>query len=260
MQKNSSKQTGISIRAHHAGSQCRGQSPSSLPEETVHSFSEDFVFQAGRVAYNAFVRWTGVGRERSKDLLLFDRIDVRSEGGAEKRAKISKDLNKITDFIVRDIPTWADLPTGFALSKMRSEDAKPLLSLDREFYITGLDRKEIEAEQLDWFQAIQAVGAVVARLCVLLELAGCVDLPDTCDLLAGICLMAGPVNQNDIGKQFCGYPDLLKEAYPDRDPTSLMVWTLKGKTITVSLGNEEQLLNPERKGALVDLRPPPSQV
>jgi hypothetical protein len=90
------------------------------------------------------------------------------------------------------------------------------------------------------------------------ELSGCIGLPGDCDLLAGICLMAGPVNQNDIGKQFYGYQDLL--AVEGREPTSLLVWTLKAKTVADPIGNEEQLLNKARKGALVDLRPGPHEV
>jgi hypothetical protein len=72
--------------------------------------------------------------------------------------------------------------------------------------------------------------------------------------------MAGPVNQNDIGKQFYGYSDLLAGAYEGKDPTSMLVWTLKAKTVADPLGNEEQLLSRARKGALVDLRPAPHEV
>ncbi|MEZ4467320.1 MAG: hypothetical protein R3F43_23460 [bacterium] len=86
------------------------------------------------------------------------------------------------------------------------------------------------------------------------------DIPEGCDLLAGICLMAGPVNQNDIGKTYYGMPDLLAETWPTRQPTSLLVWTLKAKTVADPVGNEEQLLNEKRKGALVDLRPGPHDV
>ena len=71
--------------------------------------------------------------------------------------------------------------------------------------------------------------------------------------------MAGPVNQNDIGKSFYGGADLLAGAYPDRDPTALLVWTLKAKTVADPIGNEEQLLSEARKGALVDLRPGPHE-
>ena len=89
---------------------------------------------------------------------------------------------------------------------------------------------------------------------------GVCGLPDDCDLLAGTCLMAGPVNQNDIGKAFYGLEDLLIKAFPGRDPTSLLVWTLKAKTVADPIGNEEQLMNASRKGALVDLRPGPHDV
>ena len=86
------------------------------------------------------------------------------------------------------------------------------------------------------------------------------DLPENCDLLAGVCLMAGPVNQNDIGKTYFGAKDLLAEGRDGRDPTSLLVWTLKAKTVADPIGNEEQLLNATRKGALVDLRAAPHEV
>ena len=72
--------------------------------------------------------------------------------------------------------------------------------------------------------------------------------------------MAGPVNQNDVGKQFFEYQDLLANAYPGKQPTSLLVWTLKAKTVADPIGNEEQLMNPARKGALVDLRCGPHEV
>ena len=79
-------------------------------------------------------------------------------------------------------------------------------------------------------------------------------------IFSHICLMAGPVNQNDIGKTYYGIPDLLAENFGSRDPTSLLVWTLKAKTVADPLGNEEQLMNRARKGALVDLRPGPHEV
>lgn len=72
--------------------------------------------------------------------------------------------------------------------------------------------------------------------------------------------MAGPVNQNDIGKQFFGYKDLLSGAYPGQNPTSLLIWTLKAKTVADPIGNEEQLLNADQKGALVDLRQGPHEI
>ena len=106
----------------------------------------------------------------------------------------------------------------------------------------------------------RAVGAAASRSSLYAELMGCVDLPEDCDLLAGTCLMAGPVNQNDIGKEFYGMEDLLTGHVDSADPTSLLVWTLKAKTVADPIGNEEQLMNPSRKGALVDLRPGPHEV
>ena len=70
----------------------------------------------------------------------------------------------------------------------------------------------------------------------------------------------GDGNQNDIGKTYYGIPDLLAEKFGERDPTSLLVWTHKAKTVADPLGNEEQLMNRARKGALVDLRPGPHEV
>ena len=102
--------------------------------------------------------------------------------------------------------------------------------------------------------AVRAVGAAASRSAQYVELMGCVDVPPGCDMLAGTCLMAGPVNQNDIGKEFFGIPDLLEETFGDRDPTSLLVWTLKAKTVADPIGNEEQLLDRRRRGPLVDLR------
>jgi hypothetical protein len=73
--------------------------------------------------------------------------------------------------------------------------------------------------------------------------------------------MAGPVNQNDIGKQFYGQADLLVKEFPGLpDITSLLVWTCKAKTVADPIGNEEQLLNAKRKGMLVDLRAGPHEV
>jgi hypothetical protein len=40
----------------------------------------------------------------------------------------------------------------------------------------------------------------------------------------------------------------------------LLVWTLKAKTVADPIGNEEQLMNAARKGALVDLRAAPHEV
>lgn len=218
------------------------------------------VEQVGRAGYNAFVHHTGLDRERAKATLLFERVDVLTPNGKERLRAIRAHLDAVTDRVVRDLPKWADLPMGRKLSSNAARGKKAFALAGQRVYIGGLSRPEVQAAGLDWEHAVVAFGATAARCCLVAELAGVAELPDDCDLLAGICLMAGPVNQNDIGKQFYGDPDLLEHAFPGRSPTSLLVWTLKAKTIADPVGNEEQLLNPKRQGALVDLRPAPHEV
>ncbi|MEE8408363.1 MAG: hypothetical protein V3T05_02040 [Myxococcota bacterium] len=221
---------------------------------------EALTIQAGRAAYNAFAHWAGCDRKRSKKLLLLDRIDVLTPNGKERLRAVRKDLNDVTDSVIKDLPLWADLPTGRSFSRAVDTGRKAFGLAGQRIYIGGLSRPEIEASGIQWELAVCATGAAAARSALHIELMGCVDLPDDCDMLAGICLMAGPVNQNDIGKQFYGRKDLLAETYPDRDPTSMLVWTLKAKTIADPIGNEEQLLNKARQGKLVDLRLGPHDV
>ncbi len=222
--------------------------------------AEALTFQAGRAAYNAFAHWTGCERERAKELLLLERVDVLSEKGKERLRALRAELDAITDRVVRDLPLWAKLGSAGALVKAVRRGQKAFALAGQRIYIGGLSRPEVEKAGLVWEQAIAAVGAAAARSSLLVELSGCIEIPQGCDLLAGTCLMAGPVNQNDIGKAFYGDRDLLAAAYPGRDPTSLLVWTLKAKTVADPIGNEEQLLNKRRKGTLVDLRPAPHEV
>lgn len=218
------------------------------------------VEMAGRAAYNAFCHWTGVDRDSAKDLLLLERIDVLTHDGKDRVRAVRRDLEDITDRLVKALPLWADLPMGRALSKNAARGKKAFALAGQRIYIGGLSRPEIETRGIPFAHAVRAVGASASRSSLVAELAGCIDLPAGCDLLAGVCLMAGPVNQNDVGKQFHGYRDLLHDAFPDRDPTSFLVWTLKAKTVADPIGNEEQLLSADQKGALVDLRPGPHEV
>lgn len=215
---------------------------------------------AGRAGYNAFCRWTGVDRDTAKRLLLLERIDVLTPNGKERLRAVRAHLEEVTDTLVRNLPLWVDLPTGRRLSSNASRGKKAFALAGQRIYVGGLSRAEVEAAGIPFAHAVRAVGAVASRGSLVCELAGCVDLPDTCDLLSGVCLMAGPVNQNDIGKAFYGARDLLADAFPGRDPTSLLVWTLKAKTVADPIGNEEQLLNAKRQGALVDLRAGPDDV
>ncbi|MFC1610457.1 hypothetical protein ACFL6C_05830 [Myxococcota bacterium] len=221
---------------------------------------EELTIQAGRAAYNAFAHWTGCDRERAKDLLLLDRIDVLTPGGEERLRGMRSELDAIARRVERELPLWADLPTRGALRRAVGLARKAFGLTGQRIYIVGLSKREIAAGAIDWELAVVATGAAAARSALLVELAGCVAVPEDCDLLAGICLMAGPVHQNDIGKQFYGFEDLLCGAFRDRDPTSLLVWTLKAKTVADPIGNEEQLLNPAEKAPLVGLRPGPHEV
>jgi hypothetical protein len=222
--------------------------------------AEVFTVQAGRAAYNAFARWTGFDRERAKELLLLDRVDVLTPGGKERLRRIREKLESVTDRVVAEIPKWADMPLAKALSRNAERGRKAFALAGQRVYIAGLSPREVEEAGLDWDLAVRAVGAAACRGALYAELMGVVELPDDCDLLAGICMMAGPVNQDDIGKTHYGMADLLGETFGGRDPTSLLVWTLKAKTVADPIGNEEQLLNPARKGALVDLRAAPHEI
>lgn len=221
---------------------------------------DELTVQSGRAAYNAFHHWSGFDRERAKDLLLLERVDVLQPGGKQRLRDIRDQLGSITDQVVKRLPKWVDWPTGKFLSKNASRGRKAFALAGQRIYITGLSWPEIDRVGLDRELAVRAVGAAAGRGALFAELMGTTEIPEGCDLLGGICLMAGPVNQNDVGKTFYGEPDLLHPSFGDRDPTSLLVWTLKAKTVADPIGNEEQLLNPKRKGALVDLRPGPHDV
>ena len=221
---------------------------------------DDLTVQAGRAGYNAFHRWTGLDREKAKALLLLDRIDVLTPGGKARLREVRKELNDITDWVIRDMPLWADLPVGRAFSRNANRGRKAFALAGQRIYVAGLSRAEVDALGLNWKTAIRALGASAARCALTAEIMGSAEIPEGCDMLAGICLMAGPVNQNDIGKQSYGRADLLAPNHAHRDPTSMLVWSLKAKTIADPIGNEEQLLNAARKGALVDLRPGPHDV
>jgi len=242
------------------GVNAEAKAPPQYQQRQDMDVPDELTVMAGRAAYNAFVHWTGVDRERSKDLLLLERVDVLTPNGRERLRQIREHLGEVTERVITGIPLWADLPTGRALTRNAARGKKAFALAGQRIYIGGLDRGEIEREGIDWSLGVRAFGAAAARSALVAELMGVVDLPEDCDLLAGICLMAGPVNQNDIGKAFYGMKDMLCDAFPDRDPTSLLVWTLKAKTVADPIGNEEQLLNAKRKGALVDLRPGPHDV
>lgn len=216
--------------------------------------------QCGRALYNAFAHFTGVSRDEAKRLVMLERVDVLTDDGKERLRTIRRELEEIADLVVKGLPLWADLPTGKKLSSNTARGKKAFALAGQRIYIGGLSRAEVKAAGLSFDHAVRAFGAASARAAFVAEVSGTTNIPDGCDLLAGICLMAGPVNQNDIGKSFFGKRDLLDEAFAGRDPTSLLVWTLKSKTVADPIGNEEQLMNARKKGVLVDLRPGPHEV
>lgn len=242
------------------GVNAEAKAPAPYQQDQGMDVPDDLTVQAGRAAYNAFAHWTGLSREVAKEVLLLDRIDVNSPGGKERLSQISAMLNKVTDEVIKYMPRWVDLPAGRVFTKNAAKSRKAFALVGQRVYITGVSRRGLSRLGLDWEMALQACGAAAARGALYAELMGVVQIPEGCDLLAGICLMAGPVNQNDIGKQFYGHADLLAGTYPQASATSLLIWTLKAKTVADPIGNEEQLMNPKRKGALVDLRAAPHEV
>jgi hypothetical protein len=242
------------------GVNAEASAPAAYQDRQDMDIPEPLAFMAARAAYNSFVHWTGSDRDHAKRLMLLERIDVLTEGGKGRLRQIRADNNAITDLLISNLPLWADLPLGRALSRNANRGRKAFALVGQRIYVGGLDKVEVLEAGLDPTLAIQAIGAASSRSAQVCELSGCIALPADCDLLVGTCLMAGPVNQNDIGKQFYGFKDLLRRAHPDKDPTSMIVWTLKAKTVADPLGNEEQLLSRARKGALVDLRAAPHEV
>lgn len=259
------RKTGANLLAFRSeriqpGVNAEEKAPQAYQDRQDMDAPDELTVQAGRAAYNAFAHWTNAGREPSKELLLLDRIDVLAAHGKERIRKLRKDLNDITDRLIERMPLWADLPVGRAFSRNANRGRKAFALVGQRIYITGLQREDLQGHGVDWLLGVRAVGAAAARSALYAELMGVVEIPQDCDMLAGICLMAGPVNQNDIGKQYYGYADILEQAYPGRDPTSLLVWVFKAKTVADPVGNEEQLLNAKRKGALVDLRAGPHEI
>jgi hypothetical protein len=234
--------------------------PEAYRERQDMDVPDELTVQCGRALYNAFAHYTGLSRDVAKELLMLERVDVLTPGGKGRLRSIRKDLETVAERVIKNLPLWADLPLGRALSRNTARGKKAFALAGQRIYIGGLSRREVTARGLSFDHAVRAFGAASARSALVAEVSGCTEIPAGCDLLAGICLMAGPVNQNDIGKSFYGEPDLLASAFPGRDPTSLLVWTLKAKTVADPVGNEEQLMNPARKGALVDLRPGPHEV
>ena len=189
-----------------------------------------------------------MGRERSKELLLLERIDVLTPHGKQRLRQVRQMLGEVTDEVMDHLPLWADLATGKALSRNAARGKKAFALAGQRIYIGGLDRAELAREGIDWELGLRAFGASAARSALVAELMGCVDLPETCDLLAGMCLMAGPVNQNDIGKSFYGQPDLLAEAFPRPGPDLALGLDAQGQDDRRPGGQRGAIAQPEAQG------------
>lgn len=239
------------------------QESSASPEYHIRQdmdVPERMTEMAGRAAYNAFTHWTGVPRDQAKELLLLERIDSLKPEGQVRLGQVRAQLDLITDMLIDNIPKWVDIPLRGMLSKNAERGRKAFALTGQRIYMGGLDKADVKAAGIGWMHAVRVVGASSSRAALYAELMGVLNVPDDCDMLAGICLMAGPMNQNDIGQVFYGQRDLMQPSFPNKNPTSLLFWTLKAKTVTDPIGNEEQLMNASRKGALVDLRPGPHEV
>lgn len=265
IQRNTYRKIGANMLAFRSERILPGinQEDSAPPQYHQHQemdVPERMTEMAGRAAYNAFTHWTGIPRDLAKEILLLERIDSLTDEGQARLAEVRGQLDRVTDFVIDTIPKWADVPLRGFLTRNAERGRKAFALTGQRIYIGGLDHDMVTAAKLGWRHAIRVAGAASSRAALFAELMGVVELPEDCDLLAGICLMAGPVNQNDIGKAFFQQDDLLKATFPNGDPASLLMWTLKAKTVADPIGNEEQLLNASRKGALVDLRPGPHEV
>ena len=216
--------------------------------------------QAHDAALRAFARTLALPVDEASRLLLFESLDTTRERGRARLADIKRHLSEVSDQLVRELPLWADLATNGLLSRQAERGRKAFALAGQRIVVGGLARRHVEALALPWTLAVRAAGAAAARASLLTELSGVVGLPVDCDLLTGVCLMAGPVNQNDLAKKFYGGSDLLETVFPGVDATSLLVWTLKAKTVADPVGNEEQLMNPVRQGPLVSLRPGPHEI
>jgi hypothetical protein len=265
MERSTARRLGAALLALRSeriqpGVNAEPSAPAAYQSRQPMDVPEALTVQAGRAAYNAFARYTGLSREQAKELVLLERIDVLTPHGKERLRAVREELERTTDRLISRLPLWADLALGRALSRNSARGRKAFALAGQRIYVGGLSRREVERAGLSFAHAVRAFGAGAARGALVAEVAGTTEIPEGCDLLGGICLMAGPVNQNDIGKQFFGAEDLLEHAFAGRAPTSLLVWTLKAKTVADPIGNEQQLLDARRKGALVDLRPGPHEV
>ena len=168
----------------------------------------------GRAAYNDGPL-DRADLEEAKAALL-ERVDVLTPGGKGRLRQIRGELGAITDKVVETLPGRIDVPSGRFFSRNAERGASLALAGQR-VYIGGLDRADIERDCHGKRASVRPVPQQP-------EAPSPRNSPGSstfqgCDLLTGVCLMAGPVNQNDIGKQL-RLRGLLAGAHPGKDLTS----------------------------------------
>jgi hypothetical protein len=145
-------------------------------------------------------------------------------------------------------------PPGARFSRNAARGRKAFALAGQRIYVGGLSRREVEAAGLDFERAVRAFGAAASRSALVRELMG-VDRDPRRLRPARRHLPHGRTRQPERHRQaVLRLRRPARRGLPGREPTSLLVWTLKAKTVADPIGNEEQLLNAARKGALVDLR------
>ena len=123
------------------GVNSRGEAPEQYQERQDMDVSEELTVAAGRAAYNAFAHWTGVDRERSKDLMMLERVDVLTPGGKERLREIRRGLGYVTDRVVANIPKWVDWPTGKAFSRNAMRGKKACIGRAANLYRRFVTRR-----------------------------------------------------------------------------------------------------------------------
>jgi len=130
--------------------------PEPYRERQDMDVPDELTVQCGRALYNAFAHFSGVGREDAKQLVLIERVDVLTPGGKERLRGIRKDLERVAEQVIANLPLWADLPLGRALSKNTARGKKAFALAGQRIYIGGLSRAEVTAKGLSFDHGVRS--------------------------------------------------------------------------------------------------------